>query len=132
MFQARRFAYASHERTASEDADPEGTGAIEQAVVVFVHAEQGDEDRREQVLRRAAKNVKWLANKRGLQAVALHSFTHLSESKASAQFAREFLGALAARLDNGGYDVAHTPFGHSCAWQLDVYGEPIAKVFKAI
>jgi hypothetical protein len=62
----------------------------------------------------------------------LHSFGHLSESKASPQFAESFLQELAPRLTAAGFAVCVTPFGYTCEWDLSVFGESIAKVFKAL
>ena len=76
--------------------------------------------------------IKWLANKRGLRKVALHSFTHLSVSKAEAGFAQACLEDLAGRLGRAGYGVWITPFGYTCEWDLSVYGDSLAKVFKAL
>ena len=76
--------------------------------------------------------MKWIANKRAAKNIVLHSFTHLSESKAAPEFAEQFLSDAAARLEHAGYRVRLTPFGYSCAWDLAVHGEPVAKVFKAL
>jgi hypothetical protein len=78
------------------------------------------------------KNVKWLANKRELKNVVLHSFTHLSDSTASPEYAHSLLEAAAERLRATGYSVWLTPFGYFCEWELGVYGESLAKVFKML
>ena len=62
----------------------------------------------------------------------LHSFTHLASSKASPQFAKDFIERLASRLRENGYDVLVTPFGYVCEWDLSVYGESLAKVYKEV
>ena len=36
------------------------------------------------------------------------------------------------RLREAGYDVWTTPFGYFCEWDLSVYGESLAKVWKEI
>jgi hypothetical protein len=131
MFQARRFAFAPHPADGS-DACAASRAELRDAAVVFVHAEAEDEPRRAAVLSRIVKNIKWLANKRGLRRVVLHSFSHLSESKSSPAFAGPLIDDAAERLRGAGYEVSTTPFGRSCAWELDVYGEPVAKVFKSI
>ena len=132
MFQAERFRFRSFEKTLPAAADRDVDEEITDAAVIFVHAEAEDESRRDKVLNTALKNIKWLANKRQLKNVALHSFTHLSDSKAAADFAQRFLEDLAQRLRTAGYSVRLTPFGYTCAWELSVYGETIAKVFKTI
>jgi hypothetical protein len=62
----------------------------------------------------------------------LHSFTHLAESSASPELARAFVHNATTRLQNTGYLVTTTPFGWVGAWDLSVYGEGPAKVFKSL
>jgi hypothetical protein len=84
------------------------------------------------LLTKTLKNIKWLANKRGLKNIVLHSFTHLSNSTASPDYAHGFLEGAAERLRGTGYHVWLTPFGYFCEWELAVYGESLAKVFKSL
>lgn len=142
MFQARHFTCLLPPRSALSapasgalDAVP-GTPPAEQTVndvvVVFVHAEPADTEHEASLLRKAAKNIKWLANKRGWRQVVLHSFAHLAEEKAPATFGDAFLGQLAGKLSNAGYEVRVTPYGASLQWDLGVYEEPLAKVYKSL
>jgi hypothetical protein len=132
MFLSPRFRYRAFVRTLEDASAPPAEETVEDAAVIFVHAEAGDEAAPAKLLSKVIKNVKWLANKRGAKNVVLHSFTHLSESKADPEFAERFLTDAAARLQNAGYGVHLTPFGYSCEWDLAVHGEPIAKVFKSL
>jgi hypothetical protein len=132
MFQARRFWYRPFSKTLEQAEDVSGEEEVPEAAVIFVHAEAEDEQRRSKVLIKALKNIKWLANKRGLKNIVLHSFTHLADSKASPEFAHGFLEEVAGRLQQTGYKVWLTPFGYVCEWELAVYGESLAKVFKEI
>jgi len=141
MFLARHFAFRPHERVLpealrvepqAEAADVGGEVRLADVAVIFVHAEPQDEADTAGLETRFVKNVKWLAGKRGLKAVVLHSFTHLAEASASPQFAEAFLQRAAARLRNTGYTVTLTPFGWVCEWELAVFGESLAKVFKSL
>ena len=62
----------------------------------------------------------------------LHSFTHLGARNAPPDFAEAFLEELAERLRGTGYSVWTTPFGWFCSWDLAVYGDSLAKVWKEI
>jgi hypothetical protein len=64
--------------------------------------------------------------------VVLHSFTHLGGQNADADFAWDLLQRLEQRLTSSGYRVWITPYGYFCSWELGVYGESLAKVFKQI
>ena len=132
MFQARRFWYRPFSKTLEQAQEASGEEEVPEAAVVFVHAEAEDEQRRSKVLTKALKNIKWLANKRGLKNVVLHSFTHLAGSKAPPEFAHDLLEEAAGRLRRTGYNVWLTPFGYVCEWELSVYGESLAKVFKEV
>ena len=141
-FLAKRFAWSPHAHTLEPDserpsesaADPPPGGDVAQAVVVFLHAEAGDEraEAATRAERQVAKHVKWLAGKRGLRRAVLHSFTHLAADSAPPEFAREFLGRVAARLERVGFEVSQTPFGWVCEWELAVHGESLAKVWKEV
>ena len=102
-------------------------------MVVFVEAEAHDEDDPARALRHLVKHVKWQARQREIRTVVLHSFTHLgADTTSTPAFAEEWLDRATERLERAGFEVLATPFGASCAWHLDVYGEPMAKVWKRI
>lgn len=132
MFQAKRFWFRSFSKTLEFVEDQEVEQEVRDAAVIFIHAEAGDEAQGPALLTKALKNIKWIANKRGLKNVVLHSFTHLADTAASPEYAQAALDTLATRLRDVGYTVAVTPFGYFCEWDLSVYGESLAKVYKAL
>lgn len=132
MFQARRFWFRSFSKTLDFVEDQEVEQEVRDAAVIFLHAEAGDETQGPALLTKALKNIKWIANKRGLKNVVLHSFTHLAETTATPEYAQGAIETLAARLREVGYAVVITPFGYFCEWDLSVYGESLAKVYKAL
>ncbi|MFQ5938144.1 MAG: threonyl-tRNA synthetase editing domain-containing protein, partial [Acidiferrobacterales bacterium] len=113
MFQAQHFRFRSFLKTVPDAADHDVDEEISEVAVIFVHAEAEDEPRRDKMLGTALKNIKWIANKRELRNVALHSFTHLSTSRATPEFAQAFLEDLGDRLKTAGYAVWLTPFGYT-------------------
>ena len=131
LFQANKFYWASFSKTLDEVPEQEVTETVTETVVVFLHAEAEDEAK-PRLETKVIKNIKWLANKRQLKKVVLHSFTHLSSSTASPEFAQELLDGLEQRLRDTGYEVWQTPFGYFCEWELAVYGDSLAKVFKEL
>ena len=134
MFLAKQFTFRPFEKTLPDTSRGDGGSEVRvpDAAVIFVHAEPQDEADTAGLETKFVKNVKWIAGKRGLKNVVLHSFTHLAETSASPQFAETFLQSAAARLRNTGYQVTLTPFGWVCEWDLSVYGESLAKVFKSL
>ena len=132
MFLAKQFTFRPFEKTLPDASDGGGEVQLTDAAVVFVHAEPQDETDAAGLETKFVKNVKWIAGKRELKNIVLHSFTHLAEASASPQFAETFLQSAAMRLRNTGYQVTLTPFGWVCEWDLSVFGESLAKVFKSL
>ena len=133
-FQAKRFHWKTHSKTLPDVADQEVEEEVGETLVVFVHAEIADEEseRRGSIQRQTLKHIKWLANKRGLKNIVLHSFAHLGGQAAAPNFTKNFMGEIAQRLGETGYTVWLTPFGYFCEWDLSVYGDSLAKVWKEI
>lgn len=138
-FLAKRFHWQSFSKTLEQVGnaplpDVDVDDGLKNCVVVFAHAEAADEpeEARKRVFKHTLKHVKWLAGKRDLRNVVLHSFTHLGATSSTPEFARTFLDDLAQRLTDTGYVVKTTPFGYFCEWSLDVFGESLAKVYKQI
>ncbi|MFO0761878.1 MAG: threonyl-tRNA synthetase editing domain-containing protein [Byssovorax sp.] len=133
-FQATRFRWKTFSKTLPEVPDLDLEDEVTEAVVAFLHIEQRDEDesRKTSVFNQTLKHLKWIANKRGLKNVVLHSFTHLGGTNAEAGFAQAFMNDLGDRLEKTGYQVKKTPFGYFCSWDLGVYGDSLAKVWKEI
>jgi seryl-tRNA synthetase len=133
-FQAKRFRWKTHSKTLPDVPDREVDQEVAETLVVFVHAEafDGADDRSTSVMRQSLKHIKWLANKRALKNVVLHSFTHLGGDTALPAFAESFINMAADRLRETGYQVWTTPFGYFCEWDLSVHGESLAKVWKEI
>jgi hypothetical protein len=133
-FQARHFRWKTHSKTLPEVSALEAEEEIADSVVIFVQAEATDtaEQHLDSIRRKAVKHIKWLANKRELKNVVLHSFTHLGGETAEPGFAEPLIQSIADRLKQSGYHVQITPFGYFCEWDLSVYGESLAKVWKEI
>jgi len=131
-FQAKRFWWRSFSKTLEDVEDVAVEQEVFDAVVAFYQIEAADAAERASVFRQALKHLKWLANKRALGTIVLHSFTHLGGENAEPAFAQALIEELAARLRETGYDVWITPFGYFNEWDLSVYGESLAKVWKQI
>jgi threonyl-tRNA synthetase len=133
-FQAKRFWWKTFEKTLPDARDQEVEREVREAVVAFVHVEESDAEpgREASIFRQALKHLKWLANKRELRTVVLHSFTHLGADSGAPDDAEQLLCRLAERLRENGYEAHVTPFGYLNEWDLSVYGESLAKVWKQI
>ena len=132
MFYTHEFWFKTFEKTLPDVPDSNVDQKVENAVVVFYQCEAEDEDRFKTVLTKAVKNIKWLTRKFGTQSVVLHSFSHLSTSKSSTDFADQLIGQVKTKLANVDYTIHETPFGYLNEWKMHVAGESLAKVFKDI
>ncbi len=132
LFYAPSFWFKTYQKVLEHVPDQNLEADCHQAVVVFYHVEAEDLERRGKVLTKFIKNIKWLAGKFDSKNVVLHSFNHLSGSKAPPDFAEGLVQDARQRLETSGYSVTVTPFGYLNEWKLHVAGESLAKVFKEI
>ena len=131
MIYARRFAYHPAVKSVAEAPDAENDGLAENAIIGFIHVEAEDMNRASKVTTRLIKNLKWLASKNDTRTIILHSFAHLSESKATPEFVSSLLNHAQKRLEDAGYAVAQTPWGYFLDLELLAPGFSLARVFKS-
>ena len=130
MFYAPSFWFRTHQKVLDEVADQDIEKTIENALVIFYHSEAEDIERKSSVLTKFVKNIKWLAGKSDTKNLVLHSFNHLSVSKAPPEFTSEFILDAKQRMERAGFTVSETPFGYLNEWKIHVAGDSLAKVFK--
>ena len=104
----------------------------ENVLVAFIHAEEQDEEAEiKNIEKKLVKNIKWACKKNNTNSVILHSFAHLSESKASPEFTKELFNLAEARLQNADYETHQTPFGYFLDLKVDAPGFSLARIFKS-
>ncbi len=130
MFYAPSFWFKTFEKVLEEVPDRNEDKTTKQAVVVFYQAESHDVENRSRVITKFLKNIKWLAGKFKTKNLVLHSFGHLSLSKAPPDFTSRLIEDARERLIKSGYTITETPFGYLNEWKIHVAGESLAKVFK--
>lgn len=130
MFYTKEWWYKTASKTLETVPDIEIEESMPDAVVFFFHCETEDEEKYGSVCEKFVKNVKWLAGKFSTKNVVLHSFNHLSSSKASPEFAKRLLDDVIIKLERTGFTVMQTPFGYFNEFKMHVAGDSLAKVFK--
>ena len=130
LFYAHSFSYETASKGLPDVPDLYKKDSQQETVVVFYHVEAEDVEKRSKVIQKFVKNVKWLCGKFKTRNVVLHSFNHLSSSKAAADFSRDILDETIERLARTGFLVMATPFGYFNEFNLHVAGDSLAKVFK--
>jgi len=100
------------------------------AILAFIQVEQTDEENdvksREKKL---VNHLKWVARKNECNSVILHSFAHLSESKASPEFTKTLFDEAERRLLNAEFLVAQTPFGYFLDLNIKAPGFSLARIW---
>lgn len=132
LFYAHEWWYKTASKSLPHVPDTDREETLTNAVVVFFHAEREDESKGKTLLDKVVKNVKWLAGKFNTRNIVMHSFTHLSSSKASPEYSEQMLISVSQRLRHNGFTVMCTPFGYFNEFKIHVGGESLAKVFKEL
>lgn len=103
------------------------------AILAFIQVEQTDEENdiksREKKL---VNHLKWVARKNECSSVILHSFAHLSESKASPEFTKTLFDEAEKRLLNAEFSVAQTPFGYFLDLNIKAPGFSLARIWASL
>lgn len=103
------------------------------SILAFIQVEESDEESdvksREKKL---VNHLKWAARKNDCKKVILHSFAHLSDSKASVEFTKEVFDLAEKRLQNGGFETAQTPFGYFLDLNLKAPGHSLARIWASL
>lgn len=103
------------------------------SIIAFIQVEETDEEfdikSREKKL---VNHLKWAARKNNCTKIVLHSFAHLSESKASIEFTKEIFDQAEIRLQNGGYQTVQTPFGYFLDLNIKAPGFSLARIWATL
>ena len=117
-----------------EAAEEITTGAkYTHSIVAFIQVEESDEEydvkSREKKL---VNHLKWTARKNNCKSIVLHSFAHLSESKASVEFTKELFDHAEKRLQNADFTTAQTPFGYFLDLEIKAPGFSLARIWASL
>ena len=103
------------------------------SILAFIQVEESDEEKdvksREKKL---VNHLKWTARKNNCKKVILHSFAHLSESKASIEFTKQIFDEAEKRLQNAEFETAQTPFGYFLDLQIKAPGYSLARIWATL
>ncbi len=131
MIYCERFAYKPVNKSLPDFPDVEEGGAFEDALVAFIQTEEVDMENAKPVETKLVKNLKWGAKKNNTKKVVLHSFAHLSESKAEPHFTKELFDKAEERMKNADYVCSQTPFGYFLDIDVKAPGVSQARIFKS-
>jgi len=131
MIYCDRFAYKPISKTLDDFPEIHEGAVFENALIAFIQTEAADEENMKAVETKLLKNLKWGAKKNSTRKVILHSFAHLSESKAEPHFTKRLFDQVEARLINADYESTQTPFGYFLDLDVKAPGISSARIFKS-
>lgn len=131
MIYCNRFAYKPQIKTLPDFPNFEEDESFENVLVAFIQMEEKDTEDPKYYETKLVKSLKWAAKKNETKHIILHSFAHLSMSKADPQITKTFLNTVEERLIHTGYEVNQTPFGYFLDIDVKAPGRSSARIFKS-
>ncbi len=132
-FYTTNFSYTLGEKNIDNPIIVNDKNQFNEAIIAFIHIEESDE--KETLISREKKltnHIKWIARNNKTKYIVLHSFAHLSNSKASLEFTKNILDACQKRLINGGYETYQTPFGYFLNLNMEAPGFSMARIWAEL
>ena len=127
------FAYKPAQKNLDNAEEVTEGGSFKDSIVAFIQVEESDEEKdvksREKKL---VNHLKWTARKNSCKKVILHSFAHLSDSKASIEFTKELFDLAEKRLQNAEFTTAQTPFGYFLDLDIKAPGFSLARIWATL
>jgi len=130
MTYSKRISYEPKVKNLESASDTEKGAEYKEILVAFIHAEAQDEKDMKETETKLVKNLKWGARKNETKRILLHSFAHLSSSKASPEFTKELFDKVQERLNKSGYETYQSPFGYFLDLSIDLPGYSQARIFR--
>ena len=127
------FSYLPASKTLPDVEEVTQGAGFENCITAFIQVEEEDEEK--DILSREKKlvnHLKWTARKNETNTIILHSFAHLSESKASIEFTKSVFDEAEKRLQNAGYTTAQTPFGYFLDLNINAPGYSLARIWATL
>jgi uncharacterized pyridoxal phosphate-containing UPF0001 family protein len=130
MIYCDNFAYSTSIKNLESVEEYDKSDIIENALAGFIQVELKDEENLSGVETKLVKNLKWAAKKNNTKRIVLHSFAHLSMSKADEKLTMSLFNRAEERLNRSGYQASQTPFGYFLNLSVQAPGESLARIFK--
>ncbi len=110
----------------AEDFDRKGE-RVEEVLVVFTSIEKGDN---EEIVKKAAEEIRDVAKKVGTERILLYPYAHLSSNLADPDTAVSLLKMLEKELSD--FEVHRAPFGWYKAFKISCKGHPLSELSREI
>lgn len=127
------FSYVPAEKNIESAPEVNKGSEFSDSVLAFIQIEKEDEEKgvnsREKKL---VNHLKWVLRKNNCKKVILHSFAHLSDSKADVNFTKELFDLAEKRLQNAEIETAQTPFGYFLDLSVKAPGFSLARIWASL
>ena len=130
MIYCNRFGYKPQVKSLPDFPDFHDEKIFENTLVAFIQMEKEDEENQKYFETKLVKSLKWAAKKNETRHIVLHSFAHLSDSKAEPKITKDLFDAVEQRLLNADYSAEQTPFGYFLDIDVQAPGRSSARIFK--
>ena len=130
LIYCNRFAYTPTEKTLESAEEVTEGQTFENTQVAFIQVEAEDKENEKSIKKNLRNTLKWIDRKNQPKHLLLHSFAHLSDSKASPEYTQEFLNYIEQWMKERDYSISQTPFGYFLDLQVEAPGFSLARVFK--
>ncbi len=130
LIYCNRFAYTPTEKSLDSAEQITKGAEYENTQVAFIQVEEEDAGNEKSVKKNLRNLLKWIERKNQPQHLLLHSFAHLSNSKADAEYTKDFLNYIEDWLKERNYSVSQTPYGYFLNLQVEAPGFSLARVYK--
>jgi threonyl-tRNA synthetase len=119
-------------RVAEDIAADKRKGRLEEALVMFIAVEQGDEQNPGYVVEKAADEALSISEQVNAERIVLYPYAHLSSELASPETSVEILRELEESLLARGVEVTRAPFGWYKSFTLRCKGHPLSELSRKI
>jgi hypothetical protein len=130
LIYCNRFAYTPTEKTLDSAETVTQGESYKDTQVAFIHVEEKDAHKEKSIKRNLRNTLKWIERKNQPRHLLLHSFAHLSPSKASPEYTQDLINYMEDWLTERNYSVSQTPFGYFLDLEVEAPGFSLARVFK--
>lgn len=127
------FSYTPAQKNLDSAEDVHHGANFKDSILAFIQVEESDEEKDVKTREKKLVNhLKWTSRKNNCKSVILHSFAHLSESKASIEFTKELFDLAEKRLKNADFETAQTPFGYFLDLEIKAPGFSLARIWSSL
>lgn len=127
------FGYTPAQKNLENTPEVTAGATFKDSILAFIQVEESDEEKEVKSREKKLVNhLKWTARKNNCKSIILHSFAHLSESKASIEFTKELFELAEQRLQNADFTTAQTPFGYFLDLTIKAPGFSLARIWATL